>query len=60
MPNELSAVPRSPKTSVIKPYRFSHGTCECHDIAETRRFLEELLGLDCVQIAPTRSSSRLA
>lgn len=37
--------------SVIKPFVFSHGTCECRNLKESRKFYEEFLGLDCVQIA---------
>jgi catechol 2,3-dioxygenase-like lactoylglutathione lyase family enzyme len=42
---------RAKPDSIIKPYVLSHGTCECFDIAESRRFYEEFLGLECVQIA---------
>lgn len=35
--------------SVVKPYVMSHGTLPCRDLAETRRFFEEFLGLECVQ-----------
>ena len=37
--------------SVVKPYVMSHGTCECYDMKETRRFYEEFLGLQCVRHA---------
>ena len=35
--------------SVIKPYVLSHGTMECYDLGESRRFYEEFLGMECVQ-----------
>ena len=28
------------KTSVVKPYVLSHGTMECYDLGESRRFYE--------------------
>ncbi len=34
------------------PKIFSHGTLECRDLAASRRFYEEFLGLDCVRHAP--------
>ncbi|MFM9970784.1 MAG: VOC family protein [Burkholderiales bacterium] len=37
------------QTSVVKPYVLSHGTMECYDMAESRRFYEEFLGMQCVQ-----------
>jgi catechol 2,3-dioxygenase-like lactoylglutathione lyase family enzyme len=33
----------------VKPYLLSHGTCEVHNLKETRAFYEEFLGLECVQ-----------
>ena len=38
-------------TSVVKPYVLSHGTMECYDLGESRRFYEEFLGMQCVQHA---------
>lgn len=35
--------------SVIKPYALTHGTLECYNLAASRRFYEEFLGLECVQ-----------
>lgn len=40
-------------TSHLKPTLLSHGTVECHDIDEARRFYEEFLGLEV-----TRTSAR--
>ena len=34
--------------SVVRPYVMSHGTMECYDMAESRRFYEEFLGMQCV------------
>ena len=36
-------------TSIVKPYVMSHGTMECYDLKESRRFYEEFLGLECVR-----------
>lgn len=43
---------RSSKQSVLKTGRLNHGTLHCRDIAKTRRFYEEVLGLDVVQTSP--------
>lgn len=32
-----------------RPLRLSHGTLECRNLAKSRRFYEEFLGLDCVR-----------
>lgn len=37
---------------LITPLRLSHGTLECRNLAASRRFYEEFLGLDCVQNGP--------
>jgi catechol-2,3-dioxygenase len=42
---------RTKPDSIVKPYVLSHGTCECYDLHESRKFYEEFLGLECVQIA---------
>jgi catechol 2,3-dioxygenase-like lactoylglutathione lyase family enzyme len=39
-------------TPLVEPHYFSHGTIECQDIAATRRFLEEFLGLDVIRPLP--------
>jgi catechol 2,3-dioxygenase-like lactoylglutathione lyase family enzyme len=39
-------------TALIKNEWFSHGTYECSDMAATRRFLTEFLGLDIVRPLP--------
>lgn len=35
--------------SVVKPYVMSHGTLPCRNLADSRRFYEEFLGMECVQ-----------
>ena len=37
--------------SVVKPEYLSHGTLECYRLADTRRFYEKFLGLECVRHA---------
>jgi catechol 2,3-dioxygenase-like lactoylglutathione lyase family enzyme len=37
---------------LVTPLRLSHGTLECRNLAASRRFYEEFLGLDCVQHGP--------
>ena len=37
------------KDSVIKPWLMSHGTMQCYNLRETRKFYEEFLGLECVR-----------
>lgn len=39
------------QNAVIKPYVLSHGTLECRSLADSRRFYEEFLGLECVRHA---------
>lgn len=43
---------RSSKAPVLKTGRLNHGTLHCRDIAKTRRFYEEVLGLDVIQTSP--------
>ena len=38
--------------SLVNPELLSHGTIECSDIAATRRFLNEFLGIDVVRPLP--------
>src|SRR3546814_3100294 len=38
--------------SIVKPDRLTHGTMECHNLKETRKFLEECLGMEVVRHAP--------
>ena len=46
--------PVPPKTanSIVKPYALTHGTLECHNLRETRKFYEEFLGLEVIRHAP--------
>ncbi len=37
-----------PEAAVVKTTMLSHGTLECHDLAASRRFYEEFLGLETV------------
>lgn len=50
---------RSTKTPLLSTRFLSHGTLECRDIAATRRFYEEVLGLEVVQQAPIALFVRL-
>jgi catechol-2,3-dioxygenase len=43
-----AAAPR--RAPLVEPRILSHGTMTCRSIPESRRFYEEFLGLDCVQI----------
>jgi hypothetical protein len=38
--------------SLVNPELLSHGTLECNDIAATRRFLTEFLGVDVIRPLP--------
>lgn len=42
---------RSTRTPLLKTRFLSHGTLECRDLAATRRFYEEVLGLEVAQQA---------
>lgn len=44
-------VDHAERHSIIKPYVMSHGTLECRNLRETRKFYEEFLGLECVRHA---------
>lgn len=50
---------RSTVPSLLRTRFLSHGTLECRDIAATRRFYEEVLGLEVVQQAPLALFVRL-
>jgi catechol 2,3-dioxygenase-like lactoylglutathione lyase family enzyme len=47
------------RTSIIKPFLLSHGTLECYDLNDTRRFYEEFLGLETARHAPIGMAVRL-
>jgi len=42
----------SRKEPLLKTVRLGHGTLECVDIGKTRRFYEEVLGLEVIQTSP--------
>jgi catechol 2,3-dioxygenase-like lactoylglutathione lyase family enzyme len=52
-------VERKDRHSILKPFLLSHGTLECYDLNETRRFYEEFLGLESVRHAPIGMAVRL-
>lgn len=47
------------RDSIVKPYCLSHGTLECVNLAESRKFYEEFLGLECVRHAMPAMAFRL-
>lgn len=49
---EDAAFPPANENSIVKPFALTHGTCECYDLAATRKFYEEFLGMECVRHAP--------
>lgn len=56
---EDAAVEVHERNSVVKPYALTHGTMECHNLKETRKFFEEFLGLEVVRHAPPGMVMRL-
>ena len=47
------------RQSLVKPYCLSHGTLECIDLAASRRFYEDFLGLEVVRHALPAMAIRL-
>ncbi len=47
------------RSSIVKPYCLGHGTLECRDLQQSRRFYEEFLGLECVRHAISALALRL-
>lgn len=47
------------RKSIIQPYVISHGTLECRSLKSSRRFYEEVLGLECVVHSPSSLVIRL-
>jgi len=45
-------VPPKTQSSIVKPYALTHGTLECYNLRDTRRFYEEFLGLEVIRHAP--------
>jgi len=58
MPADCRVPPRA-RTSILRPYCLGHGTLECRNLAASRRFYEESLGLEVVQHAVSAASVRL-
>jgi catechol 2,3-dioxygenase-like lactoylglutathione lyase family enzyme len=50
---------RSTRTPLLKTRFLSHGTLECRNLAASRRFYEEVLGLEVVQQSPAALFIRL-
>jgi catechol 2,3-dioxygenase-like lactoylglutathione lyase family enzyme len=46
------------QNSVVKPLLMTHGTLECRNLKETRKFFEEFLGLECVRHNPEGMHAR--
>lgn len=46
-------------TSLMKAQFLSHGTVECRDLAKSRMFYEDFIGLECVQHAKRSMAVRL-
>lgn len=52
-------LPSSPASSVVNAQFLSHGTIACRDLAKSRRFYEEFLGLDVVHLTKLAMALRL-
>jgi catechol 2,3-dioxygenase-like lactoylglutathione lyase family enzyme len=50
---------KSTRQPLVKLQRIGHGTLECLDLGKTRRFYEEVLGLECFQGSPISLVVRL-
>ncbi|MGR3375966.1 VOC family protein [Salipiger abyssi] len=46
------------QNSVVKPLMMTHGTMECRNLTESRKFLEEFLGMECVRHNPDGMHAR--
>jgi catechol 2,3-dioxygenase-like lactoylglutathione lyase family enzyme len=57
--NPVQLAPERASASVVKPMLFSHGTLMCKDLARSRRFYEEFLGLEVVRHARPAMMLRL-
>ncbi|TAJ59484.1 MAG: VOC family protein [Variovorax sp.] len=53
-----ASVPPPNERAVIQPYVMSHGTLEVADLAVSRRFYEDFLGLECVRHARSAMAVR--
>jgi hypothetical protein len=58
LPDNCTVLPQA-RQSIVKPYCISHGTLECFNLGETRRFYEEFLGLECVRHGKPAMAIRL-
>ncbi len=58
LPDDCRALPPA-RTSILQPYCLGHGTLECKDLAASRRFYEEFLGLEVVRHALPAMAVRL-
>lgn len=59
MIDHAQATTRRSKASALDLTLYSHATLECRDIARTRRFFEEFLGFETVQMARASFWARL-
>jgi catechol 2,3-dioxygenase-like lactoylglutathione lyase family enzyme len=57
--SQVAAAPQTSRSSVVRPLLFSHGTLMCKDLARSRRFYEEFLGLEVVRHARPAMMLRL-
>jgi len=56
---QAQLAPQGSTASVVKPMLLSHGTLMCKDLAKSRRFYEEFLGLEVVRHARPAMMLRL-
>jgi len=56
---QAQLAPQGSTVSVVKPMLLSHGTLMCKDLAKSRRFYEEFLGLEVVRHARPAMMLRL-
>jgi catechol 2,3-dioxygenase-like lactoylglutathione lyase family enzyme len=47
------------RASILRPYVMSHGTLECRNLKQSRKFYEDFLGLECVVHSPSSLCIRL-
>src|SRR5258706_7727795 len=57
--SQVAAAQQQSKPSIVNPMLLSHGTLMCRDLAKSRRFYEEFLGLDVVRHARPAMMLRL-
>jgi catechol 2,3-dioxygenase-like lactoylglutathione lyase family enzyme len=43
---------RSTKEPLLRTGALNHGTLSCVDVVKSRRFYEEVLGMECIQVSP--------